>query len=670
MAETINMKAGQSRAMPSASGYTLKGPRAKERGSAANPWLDYDWLDRRLGASFQFTTVVCPPRLPEPAKADRICRERFWGRSVFSLVLKIKPECGKKMKVVIAKTAGFCKGVRGAIEVTMNAIQQRQKGENICTFGPLIHNSQVLSMLAKKGVSEESRIERCAGRKVVIRAHGIPPYSRQQLHEQGATLLDATCKRVAKVHAAIKIHARRGYNTIIAGDADHAEVIGLLGYTENRGTVINRPEQIDDLPSQWDKVLLVAQTTQNEEVFRQIQEAFLKKYPNGIVKNTICDSTHERQAEVRQMCSKVEAMVIVGGLNSGNTLRLAEVARECEIPTFHVETEAELDAETMARYSCVGVSAGASTPNWIIRNVVDFLEEIRPGAGKRLSFKHLFDGLAYGNFHIAVATALLAQIAAALTNLPGRAAFSVMAAGYAFAMHSLNVYLDQGSIELNDPGRAAFCMKWRPVFMGASAISLGIALVLAYRIGFANFVAMLVLIFLGVLYGVRLFLPADRERFPIKIKDIPTSKTFLVPMAWASVCVLPYFTSDYPLRVAYAGWAIFLLALVRTTINDLLAIQGDRLVGKETLVVLIGERSTVLFTVGTLAALVLTALCGPLAGISTRFSYFLIVPAVIYGFFLKMGFTRKLREAPIYEVMIEIVLILAGLCAIAWRLAY
>ncbi|MDA8307700.1 MAG: 4-hydroxy-3-methylbut-2-enyl diphosphate reductase [Deltaproteobacteria bacterium] len=574
------------------------------------------------------------------------------------------------MKVVIAKTAGFCKGVRSAIEVTMNAIQERQKGEDICTFGPLIHNSQVLSMLAKKGVVDESRIERCAGKKVVIRAHGIPPSSRQKLHEQGANLLDATCKRVAKVHAAIKIHARRGYHTIIVGDADHAEVIGLLGYTENRGAVINRPEQIDDFPAHWEKVLLVAQTTQNEEVFREIEGAFLKKYPHGIVKNTICDSTQERQAEVRQMCSNVDAMVIVGGLNSGNTLRLAEVARDCNIPTFHVETKAELDPEVMARYSCVGVSAGASTPNWIIRDVVDFLEQIRPGAGRRFGFKHLLEVLDYGNFYVALATALLAQIVAALTNLPEKAAFSVMAAGYAFAMHSLNVYLDQDSIELNDPGRAAFYMKWRPVFMASSAVSLGIALVLAYQIGFANFLAMLALVLMGLLYGVRLLLPADWERLPVRIKDIATLKTFLVPMAWAAVCILPYFTSDAPMRVAYAGWAIFLLSLVRTTMNELLAIQGDRLVGKETLVVLAGEKRTVMFVVGAIMVLVLSAVCGPLASISTGFSYFLIVPAAIYGFFLMIGFTRKLREDPIYEVLIEIVLIAAGLCAIAWRLTH
>ena len=568
------------------------------------------------------------------------------------------------MKVVIAKTAGFCKGVRCAIEVTMTAIQHRQKGEDICTFGPLIHNSQVLSMLAKKGVVDESRIERCAGKKVVIRAHGIPPYSRQQLHEQGATLLDATCKRVAKVHAAIKRHARRGYHTIIVGDADHAEVIGLLGYTENRGAVINRPEQIDSFPADWDKVLLVAQTTQNEEVFREIEAAFLRKYPNGIVKNTICDSTQERQAEVRQMCSQVEAMVIVGGLNSGNTLRLAEVARDCRIPTFHVETEAELDPGVMARYSCVGVSAGASTPNWIIRDVVDFLENMTPGAGRKLGLRRLLESLAYGNFYIALATALLAQMVAALTDLTGEAAFSLMAAGYAFAIHSLNVYLDQDSIELNDPGRAAFYLRWRPAFMAGSALSLGIALGLAYRIGFPNFVAMLLLMLLGVAYGVKLFIPA------LKIKDIPTSKTFLVPLAWASVCVLPYFAGDHPVRVAYAGWAIFLLALVRTAMRDLLAIQGDRLVGKETLVVLAGEKWTAMFVSGSIITLVITAACGPLAGVSTRFSYFLIVPAAIYGLLLKMGSTRKLREDPIYEVLIESVLILAGLCAVAWRVVY
>jgi 4-hydroxy-3-methylbut-2-enyl diphosphate reductase len=573
------------------------------------------------------------------------------------------------MKVIIARTAGFCKGVRGAIEITMNAIQQRQKGEDICTFGPLIHNRQVLTMLGKKGVVDESLIENCAGKKVVIRAHGIPPDSRQQLHEQGATLLDATCKRVAKVHAAIKRHARRGFHTIIVGDADHAEVIGLLGYTEGRGIVINRPEQIEELPPHCRNVLLVAQTTQNEEVFREIEEAFSKKYPNGIVKNTICDSTQERQAEVRQLCSRVEAMVIVGGLHSGNTIRLAEVARDCATPTFHIETESDLDPRVMAQYSCVGISAGASTPNWIIRDVAEFLEGITPQAGIRFHCKHILERLAYGNFYIALATALLAQISEALTHFRGSAAFSLMTAAYAFAMHSLNIYLDQDSIEFNDPGRAAFYQKWRPVFMFSSAVSLTAALVLAYSIGLPNFFAMLLLILLGLLYGVKLFMPTGWEKFPVKLKDIPTSKTFFVPMAWAAAsAVLPYFHGGYePGRVVYACWIIFLLALARTILRDFLAIQGDRLVGKETLVVLAGEKRTVLITVSVLLALIVTALCGPFAGVSTKFSYFLIFPALIYGVFLKIGSRRKLREEPLYEVLVETVLIVAGLAAIAWN---
>jgi 4-hydroxy-3-methylbut-2-enyl diphosphate reductase len=575
------------------------------------------------------------------------------------------------MRVVIAGTAGFCKGVRDAIEITMNAIQHREKGEDICTFGPLIHNNQVLAMLGKRGVVDESSIERCAGKKVVIRAHGIPPYSRQQLHEQGATLLDATCKRVAKVHAAIKRYARRGYHTIIVGDADHAEVIGLLGYTENRGVVINRPEQIDELPTHLDKVLLVAQTTQNEEVFQEIEQAFLKKYPDGIVKNTICDSTQERQAEVRQMCSRVEAMVIVGGYNSGNTVRLAQIARESNIPTFHVEKESELDPKVMARYSCVGVSAGASTPNWIIRDVVEFLEAVTPEAGTKFRWKYLLERLAYGNFYIALATALLAQISEALTDFAGSAAYSLMTAGYAFAMHSLNIYLDQDSTELNDPGRAAFYRKWRPVFMFSSAVSLMAALALAYNTGFPNFVAMLILVLLGLLYGVKLFMPAGWEKFPVKIKDIPMSKTFFVPMAWAAVSVLPYFTGGYDIsRVIYAGWIIFLISLIRTTLRDFLAIQGDRLVGKETLVVLAGEHRTVLITVGVILALVLTAICGPIAGVSSSFSYLLISPALIYVSFLKMGSRKKLRVDPLYDVFIETVLIAIGLCAVCWNLTH
>ena len=280
------------------------------------------------------------------------------------------------MEVIVAEKAGFCRGVKSALEQTFMAIKERKAGETICTFGPLIHNRQVLDMLEDEGVMEENDIDACAGKKVVIRAHGVPPSLRRQLLAVGASIIDATCKRVARVQAVIKGYARRGYHIVIVGDADHAEVKGLMGYTEGRGTVISAPEQVDQIPLDCGDVLLVAQTTQNGEVFNEVKRRFMQRFPHGAVENTICGATHDRQAEVRRLAANVEAMVVVGGYHSGNTLRLAQVARESGVPTFHVETAADLDADKMKQFHKVGVSAGASTPHWMILNVVQFLESL------------------------------------------------------------------------------------------------------------------------------------------------------------------------------------------------------------------------------------------------------------------------------------------------------
>ena len=577
------------------------------------------------------------------------------------------------MKVIVAKTAGFCKGVKDALEVTLNAIQQRKEGERICTFGPLIHNRQVLKMLEEKGIQEVADIENCAGKKVVIRAHGIPPRERQALHRMDARLLDATCKRVAKVHAVIKRHARRGYRTVIVGDADHAEVIGLMGYTEGRGIVIDRVEQVEQLPRDWEKVLLVAQTTQNEETFREITEAFLKRYPKGIVKNTICGSTHERQAEVREMCSQVEAMVIVGGYHSGNTVRLVEVARECAIPTYHVETEADLNQQDMERYSCVGISAGASTPNWMIRSVVHYLESIQTRKmSRKYLLKRAMELLAYGNLYIAVSAALLPSAMQAMTGFPGSWYDGLMAAFYAFAMHSLNIYLDRNAIKLNDPSRAAFYQRWRLAFTGAGVAAVVAALWIALDVGFLAFLVMGVLVLLGISYAVPVFLPSSwQSLYAFKLKDIPTSKTFSVPIAWASVTVIvPYTAHALPGldRAIFAFWIAFLMVLVRTAMLDLLAVQGDRLVGRETLVVLIGEAKTGHFLVGTLILLGLSLVVGPWAGLCTSFTYVMLPAVALYWSQLNMCFQNRLKEDPAFVSAIESTLIGVGLLGLLWNL--
>lgn len=577
------------------------------------------------------------------------------------------------MKVIVAKTAGFCKGVRDAIDITLEAIQKRADNERICTYGPLIHNRQVLATLEDKGIRAENRIEDCANKKVVIRAHGIPPHDRQTLHQVGATLLDATCKRVARVHAAIKQHARRGFHTIIAGDADHAEVIGLIGYAEGRGHVVNRPEQIDALPGHWKKVLLVAQTTQNEEVFKRIQEHFLKRFPGGVVKNTICDSTHERQAEVRRMCGQVEAMVVVGGYHSGNTVRLSEVARELAIPTYHIETEADLHRQEMARYKLVGVSAGASTPSWIIHNVIQFLESVEPeNGGFEFRMKRLLGTMAYSNGWVLLAALLFSFGTQALTGLSGTFSSGLMAAFYLFAMHSLNKYLDRGAVQLNEPGRAAFYQRWKSVLTGLSIVSVVGALWLSLRMGFLAFLATLVFVSLGLLYAGPLFVPKSMRHWPIlKIKDIPTSKTLFVPLAWAVMLVLlPHLSDvmDVFGRMVFGSWIVFLFVFLRTALLDLAAVRGDRLVGRETLVVAIGETRTVRVLWGVVTLLAVSLVLGPPLGLSTWFALLLIPAVGAFGWTLRESCTSRFKEEPLFETCVESILMGAGILGLMWNL--
>jgi len=575
------------------------------------------------------------------------------------------------MKVIVAETAGFCQGVRTALEMTLEAARSREK-EPLCTFGPLIHNRQVLAMLKERGVDEAATEDDCRNRWVIIRAHGIPPDQRRRLKEVSLGLIDATCKRVARVQAIIRKYARKGYHTVIVGDADHAEVIGLMGYTEGRGVVVRSPEELDRLPSDWPLVLLVAQTTQNEEVFQAVEARFRKKYPHGLVENTICGATHERQNEVRRLCRHVDAMVIVGGTHSGNTIRLAQTARECGVPTYHVETEKDLDLKEMCRFRTVGVSAGASTPNWMIRNVVRFLEGIQPDPknAQAAIWRQRMEKLAYTNAACAAAAGLLTAAGSALTNLPIAFGHVVMAAAYAFAMHTLNRYIDREALQLNDPQRAAYYAEKRAVFTAAGIGAALIALISAGIQGPFTGLFMLLILGFGSLYAVPIFQPQWLDRAKIlKIKDIPGSKTFTVPLAWACVTVwLPHLGNleGNLLRLLYAFGLVFLLVFVRTAMLDSLDIQGDRLVGRETVVVLLGEEKTARLFMLVLALLTVASLLGSFWGLTTPFGILFAMAAGLYGIFFRLSRGRRLKDAAFLETLIESVLVGLGLLGCFW----
>lgn len=575
------------------------------------------------------------------------------------------------MKVIVAETAGFCQGVRTALETTLEAARSRQK-EPLCTFGPLIHNRQVLAMLKERGVEEAATEEECRNRWVILRAHGIPPDQRRRLKGLSLGLIDATCKRVARVQAIIRKYARKGYHTLIVGDADHAEVIGLMGYTEGRGMVVQSPDDLDRVPADWPLVLLVAQTTQNEDVFQAVEARFRERFPQGVVHNTICGATHERQSEVRRLCEYVQAMVIVGGTHSGNTLRLAQTARECGVPTYHVETEKDLDPQEMCRFHTVGVSAGASTPNWMIRNVVRFLESLEPDprALQAAVWRRRLEKLAYTNAASAAAAGLLTAAVSAVTNLPIGFVHILMAASYAFAMHTLNRYIDREALQLNDPQRAAYYAKKRTAFTATGIAAAAVALGSAAADGMLTALLMVLILAMGSLYAVPLFQSRWIERTKmIKIKDIPGSKTLTVPLAWASVTVwLPHLQHIQGGlgKMLYAFMLVFLLVLARTALLDRLDIQGDRLVGRETVVVLWGEQRAGRFIVGVLVLVAVAALVGPHWALSSPFGVFFAAAAAAYGVFFRFSRGRRIKDAAYLETLIESVLVGLGLLGCLW----
>ena len=289
------------------------------------------------------------------------------------------------MRVIRAKSAGFCWGVEHAIDI---AREYAQKGRHpVYTDGPLIHNRQMMEVLIGEGIrevgdySKQEKLDVTAGAGehpvMVVRAHGISPDRRQYLKSLGMEFRDATCPDVGIIAGKVRLHAKRGFHTVIFGDAKHPEVIGLLGYTEGHGHVVASKADIDALPDLGSNVCMVSQSTMFTDEFEILGAHLKQRFPQALIFDTICGATKDRQADVvelhRQGC---EAIIVIGGRHSANTVKLAKLVELQGLPCFHVETVAELDLKALQRYAVVGVTAGASTPAFLIDEVCTQLEAL------------------------------------------------------------------------------------------------------------------------------------------------------------------------------------------------------------------------------------------------------------------------------------------------------
>ena len=275
------------------------------------------------------------------------------------------------MEVIVAKTAGFCFGVKRAVEQVYEQIEKAERP--VYTFGPIIHNEQVVEDLAQKGVrviDTEEELEAVRDAIVIIRSHGVGKHIYDLLERNGVTVVDATCPFVKKIHRIVQEQQAAGRRVIIVGNPDHPEVQGIRGWGDEGTLVVEKADQIENLPvSTKDKLCVVAQTTFNYNKFQDLVEKFEKKGYDILVLNTICNATQERQVEAKRIASEVDAMIVIGGRNSSNTQKLYEICRkECK-NTYFIQTLGDFNPECVNSVRSVGITAGASTPNQIIEEV-------------------------------------------------------------------------------------------------------------------------------------------------------------------------------------------------------------------------------------------------------------------------------------------------------------
>ena len=278
------------------------------------------------------------------------------------------------MEVILAESAGFCFGVKRAVE---KVYEQAAIGKKIYTFGPIIHNEEVVKDLENKGVTvieTEEELTSLTEGTVVIRSHGVSKHICDLIAQSGLECVDATCPFVKRIHNIVEKESAAGKKIIIIGNAGHPEVEGIMGWSHTPASVIESAEEAENFNCKKDEMLcIVSQTTFNYNKFKDLVEIFQKKGYNVHVVNTICNATEERQTQAREIAARVDAMIVIGGKHSSNTRKLYEICKEKCANTYFIQTLDDLHLELPETAALVGITAGASTPNNIIEEVQNYV---------------------------------------------------------------------------------------------------------------------------------------------------------------------------------------------------------------------------------------------------------------------------------------------------------
>lgn len=530
-------------------------------------------------------------------------------------------------------------GVQRAMNMVLDASNQRE--EHVYTYGPLIHNPKTVELLEKKGVKVVEDVEELTCGTLLIRAHGVPPQLRKKIKASGARVWDATCPRVGGVQSTIKKHIRKGYTPIIVGDAGHPEVVGLMGYSDGRGLVINSLEEVDAL-SPLERVVVVAQTTQDEEKYNRIVKQIKDRYGDVISFNTICESTHLRQEEVRRMAQKVDAVVVVGGKNSGNTRRLAEIAEGYGVPTYHVESEEELAPELFSKAGTVGVTAGASTPDWTIRRVAEKLYNMEGRDRRPLtrSIRNLLNFLSRSGILSSISALGLFLAAAVLAGGEVSPLLMLASAFFVFSQQTFHSLSEVERISFTSSIKGDF-LKKRRALLSLSAVAASLtALILSLRIGMVPFIMVTSAFGLGMGHYLRRPGSDGKTRKGAGTKGVRKTggREITLSLSWAlALAAAPLAAGSSPLLSSlFAAAIVFLVAFARVNLIALREIQADKMLGVRTISVRLGGQKGAALISGLIIALGALTAGGALAGIFSAWGYLFAVLPVYFAVLMKL----------------------------------
>jgi len=572
------------------------------------------------------------------------------------------------MEIKLAKTAGFCMGVRRAVDIVLE-IAQHEKNRRIYTYGPLIHNPQTIELLKNRGIKPIENIEEIKNKEkaiLIIRAHGIAPEEIKKIKESGIKVVDATCPKVGYVQSIIKKHAALDYTIVIVGDKEHPEVDGLLGYTGGRGIIISAPEEVDKLSS-IEKVCVVAQTTQNLDDYNEVVEKIKAICPQAIVFNTICSSTEQRQAEVIEMAGEMDAMFVVGGKNSANTRRLADLARKKQSHTFHIETPMEMEKIDFGPFNRIGVSAGASTPNWILDRVMDKITE---GQSRKLktigTLLNLWIWTIKTDVYSAIGAGCLSLACMLLQGIPVSMSFIALASLFVYAMHVLNRLISREPAGLIGSFREETYLRHEKIFLYTSLTSIVVALILAFNKSFTDFLILLIISTAGVLYSMRIL---PKSWLFQSLRDLPGSKNIFMSIAWGiAVSILPALDKKNLLNASRIVSFLFIFGMVfvRSAMSDILEIQSDKLMGKETIPVFFGKtRTLTILKIISLILFVILLFSYP-AGWTSSLNFFLVLCLLYIWICFLFCDKKPVLSGAVKEGLLETSYIIAGFCVLLW----